>query len=76
MPADDSAQTIRVLYALQERVYVGGVETANTVTYRVARLSTASWPAVTVVADEPVASGGPAVTALNLTASRDGSRVA
>lgn len=74
LPGDAAAQTIRVLYGLREWVYVDGAQTADVVSYRVARLGTASWPAVTVQSDDLLAFGGPAVTALNLTVSRDGSR--
>lgn len=76
LPSDAATGTIGVMYARREIAYSGGVQTSDTVTYRVATLSSTAWPAATVVADAPVLFGGAPVTALNLTISRDGTLVA
>jgi hypothetical protein len=72
LPTDNSAQTIRVLYALREWTYVNGTETNDSVTHRVTTLDTSSWPSATVANDDPLAFAGDPVTALNLVVSRDG----
>lgn len=74
LPSDLAAGTIRLLYALREHVYVDGLETADLVSYRVTTLDSTSWPAVSVAGDAPLLFGGPAVTALSLGVSRDGTR--
>lgn len=76
LPTDSAAGTIRVLYGLREYTYVGGVQTGDTVTYRVATLGTTSWPATSVTGDAALLFGGAPVSALNLVPSRDGTRAA
>lgn len=76
LPTDSVAGTIRVLYALREYTYAGGVQTGDSVTYRVATLDTTSWPATSVTDDAALLFGGAPVSALNLVASRDGTRAA
>lgn len=76
LPSDSAAQTIRLLYGFREFTYVDGALTGETVALRVATLGTASWPNVTLAGDAPLLFGGPTITALNFTVSRDGTMAA